>query len=233
LTLVAATTRVGALSDPFRARYRNVERLEPYEEEEIARVVMRAAVQLGTTMSPEAACEIARRSRGTPREAMRIPDRARDVAQISRAADIDLAHMGQAVERLGIDGHALDRVEQAAVRLLVARDRPLGREALAARLGVDLETYRDFHEPWLERSDLIERTEAGRAATLKAKALFGGYSEMRGRIVARESLEGESASGAGAPGRPGGPCTAGARYSPAGYSWQSTASGVGSLPSWG
>jgi Holliday junction DNA helicase RuvB len=172
-TLVAATTRVGALSAPFRSRFRHVERLEPYGEEEIAEVVTGAAERLGNRVSPEAALEVARRSRGTPREALRILDRARDIAQLSGVTCIDLAHVGQAAERLGIDENGLDRVEQAAVRLLVRRGRPMGREALAARLGVDLETYRDVHEPWLERSDLIERTEAGRVATPKAKALYG------------------------------------------------------------
>jgi Holliday junction DNA helicase RuvB len=171
-TLVAATTRVGALSAPFRSRFRHVERLEPYGEEEIATVVKGVAVRLGTVVSPEAAREVARRARGTPREAMRILDRARDVAQMSGVRWISLAHVGQAAERLGIDEHGLDRVEQAAVRLLIERGRPMGREALAARLGVDLETYRDVHEPWLERSDLVERTEAGRVATAKSRALY-------------------------------------------------------------
>ena len=87
------------------------------------------------------------------------------------------AHMVHAAERLRIDANGLDRVEQAAVKLLVERGRPLGRESLAARLGVDLETYRDVHEPWLERSGLIERTEQGRVATRKARALYGGALE--------------------------------------------------------
>jgi Holliday junction DNA helicase RuvB len=177
-TLVAATTRVGALSAPFRGRFRHIERLEPYEEEEIAEIVTGAAAQLGTRVSPEAAREVARRSKGTPREAMRILDRSRDIAQLSGVTIISLAHVGQTAERLGIDEHGLDRVEQAVVRLLVERARPMGREALAARLGVDLETYRDVHEPWLERSDLIERTEAGRIATRKARALYGECHAM-------------------------------------------------------
>ena len=86
----------------------------------------------------------------------------------------ELAHVVHAAERLGIDGRGLDRVEVAALRLLLALRRPLGIEALAARLGVDLATYRDVHEPWLERSGLVERTERGRVATEKARALYGG-----------------------------------------------------------
>ena len=92
-------------------------------------------------------------------------------------ARIDAAHVGRAGERLGIDGNGLDRVERRAVQLLVARGRPLGRETLAARLGVDLATWRDVHEPWLERSGLVERMEAGRVATSKARALYGASGE--------------------------------------------------------
>jgi Holliday junction DNA helicase RuvB len=172
-TVVAATTRLGALSEPFRARFRHIERLEPYAEEEIAEVVTRAARKLGTEASPEAAQEVARRSRGTPREAIRLLECARDVTQVAAASCIGLAHVGHAAERLGIDAHGLDRVERAAVKLLVDRGRPMGLAALAARLGVDLETYRDVHEPWLERSGLVERTELGRVATGKALELYG------------------------------------------------------------
>ena len=129
VTIVAATTRMGALSAPFRSRFKHIERLEPYAEEELAEVVTRAARKLGTEVSPEAALEVARRSRGTPRESLRILERARDIAQVEAASCIDLAHVGQAAERLGIDQHGLDRVERAAVTLLIERGRPLGREA--------------------------------------------------------------------------------------------------------
>jgi len=172
-TLVSATTRPGALSKPFRARFRHLKRLDAYEEGELAEVVERTAGRLGTTVSREAALEAARGSKGTPREAVRILERARDVAQLSGASGIDLAHVGQAAERLGIDEHGLDRVEEAAVKPLVARGRPMGREALSARLGVDLETFRNVHEPRLERTGLVERTEAGRVATPKAEELYG------------------------------------------------------------
>ena len=74
---------------------------------------------------------------------------------------------------MGIDANGLDRVEQAAVELLLERGRPMGREALAARPGVDLDTYSRVHEPWLERSGLVERTEGVRIATRKAWELYG------------------------------------------------------------
>ena len=180
-TLVAATTRPGALSAPFRARFQNVERLEPYGEDDLAEVTARAAKRMGTTVSPEAAREVARRSRGTPREAIRLLGAARDVAQGSPSMGIGLDHVGQASDRLGIDEHGLDPVERAAVNLLIERGRPVGREALAARLGVDLETFREVHEPWLERSGLVERTESGRIATRKAQQLYGLEPESEKR----------------------------------------------------
>jgi Holliday junction DNA helicase RuvB len=94
-TLIAATTRPGELSAPFRSRFPLQERLEYYREEELAEVVVRGAARLGTPASPEAAAEVARCAKGTPREAIRILKRARDVAQLSAEAATDLAHVVQ------------------------------------------------------------------------------------------------------------------------------------------
>jgi Holliday junction DNA helicase RuvB len=156
---------------------------------------------------------VARRAKGTPREAIRILKRARDVARLSAEATTDLAHVVQdgapairlahvvqAAERLGIDRHGLDRVEQAAVRLLVERGRPVGVEALAGRVGVDRETFRDVHEPWLERSGLIERTERGRVATGEALELYGAEAEGRTVRRAREPHAIRSRTGIPIPG---------------------------------
>jgi len=172
-TLVGATTRLGALCEPFRARFRIRERLEPYVDEDLAEVVVRAAGRMGTEASPEAAREVARRSKGTPREALRILERALDVTQLSEASSIESDHVVQAAERLGIDRHGLDPVERRAVKLLLRLGRPLGEEALAARVGVDRGTFHEVHEPWLERAGLIERTERGRVATEEARRLYG------------------------------------------------------------
>ena len=90
-------------------------------------------------------------------------------------------HVGHASDRLGIDEHGLDPVERSAVTLLIERGRPIGRESLAARLGVDLETFREVHEPFLERAGLMERTESGRIATRKAHEIYGGEPESEKR----------------------------------------------------
>jgi Holliday junction DNA helicase RuvB len=160
-TLVGATTSLGELSKALRDRFRLQERLDPYEEDELAEVVSKAAVRLGTSTTPEAA---ARRSRGSPREAIRILERARDVAQLQAASVISVAHVGQAAARLGIDERGLDRVERQAVKLLAGRRTALGVRGIAAALGIDLETYEEVHEPWLERSGLTTRRRAGKLA---------------------------------------------------------------------
>ncbi len=91
--------------------------------------------------------------------------------------------MGRASQLLGLDEIGLNRKEREAVKLLVAAGRPIGRDSLAARLGVDPETWREVHEPWLERAGLIERTETGRAATAKAIALYGERAASESAVI--------------------------------------------------
>jgi Holliday junction DNA helicase RuvB len=160
-TLVGATTCLGMLSKPFRDRFPLRETLDHYGSDDLAEVVVKAAGRLGTAASPEAALEVALRSRGTPREAIRILERARDVAQVSAASDIAVVHVDQAAKRLGIDRRGLDQVERKAVRLLLRRGRAISLDSIAKQLGVDLKTFQDVHEPWLERSGLVERTPRG------------------------------------------------------------------------
>jgi Holliday junction DNA helicase RuvB len=94
---------------------------------------------------------------------------------------IQFSHVVHVAQRLGIDARGLSREERAVVRLLIDRGRPVGLEAIASRLGLDLETLRDVHEPWLERAGLVERTERGRVATDKALAWYGkGVRPRRG-----------------------------------------------------
>ena len=172
-TLMGATTRLGKLSAPLRSRFRLLERLEPYGEAELAGVVEKAAGRIGTTVSPQAAREVARRSKGTPREAIRILGRARDVAQLAGATVIELAHVVQAAERLGIDERGLDPVDREVVALLLRRGKATALDAIAKRIGMDPETYGVVHEPWLERAGLLERTRDGRVATEEARKLYG------------------------------------------------------------
>ncbi len=180
-TLIGATTRLGALSEPFRARFPIQQRLEPYTESELAEVVARGAERLGASASPEAALEISRRARGTPREALRLLAWARDLAQVGGAPKmagksdhvVGLDHVVRISEQLGIDARGLQKEEQAVVRLLLERAAPVGLEAIASKLSLDLDTLRHVHEPFLERAGLVERTERGRVATARARATYG------------------------------------------------------------
>jgi holliday junction DNA helicase RuvB len=172
-TLMGTTTVLGDLSEPFRSRFQLIERLDAYSEESLAEVTSRAAMRMGTVVDLVAAREIARRARGTPRAALRILERARDVSQVVGATSIESAHVVRAAESLGIDLHGLDDVDRKALRLLLALGRPMGEEALSARLGVDRRTFHEVHEPFLERRGLIERTERGRMATEEARRLYG------------------------------------------------------------
>ena len=172
-TLVGATTELGTLPLAFRDRFPLQESLDLYGEEDLAGVVVKAGERLRRSVTPEASREVARRSRGTPRVAIRILGRARDLAQLAGVPEIGVAHVGRAAEQLHIDERGLGKVDRAVVRLLVRRRKPTGARAIAARIGIDLETYLNVHEPWLERLGLIERTPEGRIATQKARELYG------------------------------------------------------------
>jgi Holliday junction DNA helicase RuvB len=114
-TLVGATTRLGALSAPFRGRFQHCERLEPYTAGELSELVARAAKRLEVSLELEAAAEIARRSRGTPREALRILDHVRDWAQVSGIPTVKDSHVGIVAARQGIDARGLGSEERRVV----------------------------------------------------------------------------------------------------------------------
>jgi len=172
-TLVGATTELGSLKRAFRDRFPLRERLDLYGEEDLAGVVVKAGARLGRPVTPEASREVARRSKGTPRVAISLLGRARDAAQLAGAPEIGLAHVVQAAEQLGIDGWGLDHDDRKALQALIRRGKPIGARSLAAKVGIDLDTYLEVHEPWLERLGLIERTPEGRMATPKAREFYG------------------------------------------------------------
>jgi Holliday junction DNA helicase RuvB len=86
-------------------------------------------------------------------------------------------HVVQAAKRLGIDERGLDRLDREVVKILLRRGKPTALDAIATRIGVDPETYRDVHEPWLERSGLLERTRDGRVATEEAREIYGARAK--------------------------------------------------------
>jgi Holliday junction DNA helicase RuvB len=168
-TLVGATTSAGALSEPFRGRFALIETLERYDAGDIARIVTGAAERLGKPADAMAARAVAALARGVPREALRLLERARDVAQVSGAESIEASHVDLAAIGLGIDVDGLLKEEREMLDLLLERGKPMGLQAIADALGLDADTLRRVHEPWLLRSGLLERTERGRQATEAAR----------------------------------------------------------------
>lgn len=177
-TLIGATTRAGMLSSPLRDRFGVICRLETYTENELAEIVRRAAVMLGTKISPEASVEIARRSRGTPRIANRFLRRVRDFAIVRRHSEIMLEDARECLSRLDVDELGLDDTDR---KLLVAmidkfNGGPCGLDTLAAIVNEDAGTLEDVYEPYLLQLGFIARTPRGRVC-LKA-----GYEHV-GRVM--------------------------------------------------
>lgn len=173
-TLVAATTREGLLSAPFRSRFGVFEKLEPYPPEDLVQILSRAARILDVTLEPAAAREIAARARGVPRLANRFLRRLRDFAQVAGSAAIDAATAGAGLDRLGIDARGLDGVDRKILTCLLERDgQPVGLSTIAAAVGEEEETVEEVYEPYLIREGLLERTPRGRVATRRAREILG------------------------------------------------------------
>ena len=166
-TLVGATTRTGLLTTPLRDRFGMTYRLEHYAPEELARIVVRSARILDVEVAAEAAEEIARRARGTPRVANRILRRVRDVAEVRHDGAVTLDVAREALELLEVDGHGLERVDRELLSAVVKKfdGGPVGLSTLAVALGEEPETIEDVYEPYLLQLGLIQRTPRGRVVT--------------------------------------------------------------------
>jgi Holliday junction DNA helicase RuvB len=167
-TLVGATTREGLLSAAFRSRFGIVERLEPYPQADIEQILLRAAVRLQVTLAPSAAAACAERARGTPRIALRILRRVRDLAQVQQKPVIDAEAACEAMQRLRIDQLGLEEVDRKLLRALVQHGDAVGLKTLAAMLDEAEDTLEDVLEPHLIRCGLLLRTPRGRVATPRA-----------------------------------------------------------------
>ena len=165
-TLVGATTREGLLSSPFRARFGYVAVLDFYTAEELTTIVHRSASLLEVPIVDEAAIELARRSRGTPRIANRLLRRVRDFAQVEGDGTIDHEIVSSALLRLDVDAGGLDKMDRRLLRTLVERfaGGPVGIEALAAAVGEERDTLEDVYEPYLVQQGYIVRSRQGRVA---------------------------------------------------------------------
>ena len=167
-TLVGATTREGLLTAAFRSRFGIVERLEPYPATDIEQVLTRAALRLGVELDARAAEMCAERSRGTPRMALRILRRVRDLAQVLDKPSIDATTAEEGLQRLRIDHLGLEEVDRKLLRALTQRGDAVGLKTLAAMIDEAEDTLEDVLEPHLIRQGLLARTPRGRVATARA-----------------------------------------------------------------
>jgi len=174
-TLVGATTRTGLLTTPLRDRFGITYRLDLYTTEELGRIVRRSARILGVEIDPEAAAEIARRSRGTPRVANRILRRVRDVAEVRHDGAVTLDVAREALELLEVDEHGLERTDRALLAAIAEKfdAGPVGLSTLAVALGEEPDTIEDVYEPYLLRLGLLQRTPRGRILTSQGREHAG------------------------------------------------------------
>ncbi len=174
-TLIGATTRMGLLSSPFRDRFGVVCRLEFYSVEELKQIITRAARILDVELSGDAADEVAKRSRGTPRVANRLLRRARDFAQVQAEGVITLEVARHTLERLQIDEVGLDALDRAVLLTIIDKfsGGPVGIETIAASIGEERDTIEDICEPYLLQEGFIQRTPRGRTATESAYKHLG------------------------------------------------------------
>jgi holliday junction DNA helicase RuvB len=174
-TLVGATTRAGLLSSPLRARFGVTLRLDYYGPEDLASIVRRSAGILGVEIAPEAAIELARRSRGTPRVANRLLRRARDFALIKADGVITLPVTHEALRLLGVDERGLDEMDRRLLHALITKYQggPVGLNTLAVVVGEEATTLEDVYEPFLIQEGFLHRTARGREATALAYSHLG------------------------------------------------------------
>jgi Holliday junction DNA helicase RuvB len=174
-TLIGATTRFGLLTAPMRARFGIVQRLNFYPTEELATIVARNAETLDVPASPEGALEIAGRSRGTPRVAIRLLRRVRDFAQVKGDGVIDLEVARAALNMLDVDEYGLDEMDTRVLKALIEtfEGGPVGLNSLAVALGEDATTLEEVYEPFLIQNGFLMRTPQGRVATTRAFERFG------------------------------------------------------------
>lgn len=169
-TLIGATTRVGDLSAPLRARFGIIEKLNYYSEDELCSIVNRTATVFSSTIKDDAAREIAKRSRGTPRIANRLFKRVRDFANYAGTNDISMDDTLKALKALKVDSLGLDDVDIRYLKTLIGRFNggPVGLETLASAIGEEIMNLEDVYEPYLLQIGLIDRTARGRVASKKA-----------------------------------------------------------------
>ncbi len=174
-TLIGATTRAGSLSTPLRDRFGIISKLELYSEEDLKSIVKRSSDILEINIEPEAANEVAKRSRGTPRIANRLLKRVRDYAIVLGNGNITLEITKIALSKLEIDDLGLDNTDRKILETIIYKyaGKPVGVEALAATINEEVETIEDVYEPYLMQIGFLARTPRGRIVTPMAYEHLG------------------------------------------------------------
>jgi len=174
-TLIGATTRPGLLSQPLHARFGIPLRLDFYDVEALSRIIERSSKILSIRIRPDAAREIAGRSRGTPRIANRLLRRLRDFADVAGKDAIDLETAREALARLEVDEHGFDELDRRILSTIIEKfsGGPVGIASIAASIGEDRGTLEDLYEPYLIQAGFLQRTPRGRVASALAYRHLG------------------------------------------------------------
>ena len=174
-TLIGATTRFGMLTAPMRARFGIVERLNYYPVEDLEQIVFRSGEVLKVEIDEGGAAEIARRSRGTPRLAIRLMRRVRDYAQVRADGRITREVANRMLQMLDVDEFGLDDMDTRILKAIIEKfdGGPTGVATIAAAIGEDVNTIEEVYEPFLVQNGFLQRTPRGRVATSHAYRHFG------------------------------------------------------------
>ena len=174
-TLVGATTRAGDLTSPMRDRFGIINKLNYYTETELKQIAIRTSKVLNCPIDEDAALELARRSRGTPRICNRLFKRVRDFAMVMGSGVIDLEITKLALDKLKVDSLGLDETDYNLLKSIIEKFNggPVGIEAIASSIGEEQTTIEDVYEPYLLQTGLLKRTTRGRMVTEKAYKHLG------------------------------------------------------------
>lgn len=178
-TLVGATTRAGDISAPLRDRFGIVSKLNYYTDEELQKIIKRTSRVLNMKINDEAASELSKRSRKTPRIANRLFKRVRDFAQVKGLDEIDLETTMESLDRLKVDKYGLDQIDIEYLESLIYKFNggPVGVETIASSIGEEISTLEDVVEPYLMQEGFLKRTPRGRMATDKS------YNHIKGGML--------------------------------------------------
>lgn len=174
-TLVGATTRVGDLTSPLRDRFGIISKLEYYTTSDLCNIIKRTSDVFEVEIEDDAALELAKRSRGTPRIANRILKRVRDFALVNGSGNIDIEITKESLNRLKVDSEGLDDTDHNLLKSIIYKFNggPVGIDALASSIGEEVTTIEDVYEPYLLQNGFLKRTNRGRVVTEKAYKHLG------------------------------------------------------------